>query len=72
MPDWPRRYQMVPVSPEQKRSGGSIGVSHRRAIPFSLPLTTTRTTGHFAPYLNDHLCFERQDGEWKISQWPAA
>jgi hypothetical protein len=25
-PDWPKRYQMVPVSPQQKRSAGSIGI----------------------------------------------
>ena len=67
MPDWPRRYQMVPVSPEQKRSGGSIGVISPVGDTVFFTADYDPTAGHFAPYLNDHLCFERQDDKWKIS-----
>lgn len=65
--DWPKRYQMVPVSPEQKRSGGTTGI-----IPPDGGVIFFRThfgpnTSYFAPYYNSHLCFEERDGAWKVS-----
>lgn len=65
--DWPKRYQMVPVSPEQKRSAGTTGI-----IPPDGGVIFFRThfgsaASHFAHYYNSHLCFEERDGAWKVS-----
>ncbi len=65
--DWPKRYQMVPVSPEQKRSGGTTGI-----IPPDGGVIFFRThfgsnASYFAHYYNSHLCFEKRDGAWKVS-----
>lgn len=65
--DWPKRYQMVPVSPEQKRSGGTTGI-----IPPDGGIVFFRThsgsnASYFAPYYNSHLCFEARDGAWRVS-----
>jgi hypothetical protein len=65
--DWPKHYQMVPVSPEQKRSGGTTGI-----IPPDGGIVFFRThfgpnTSYFAPYYNSHMCFEERDGGWKVS-----
>lgn len=62
---WPRAYQLVPRSGQQRRDGGWTGV-----------LTPEGETVHFrdwpwdprfAPYLNSHLCFVHEAGGWKIS-----
>jgi hypothetical protein len=58
---------MVPVAPEQKRSGGSIGVISPEGGAVFFTADFDPDEGYFAPYLTDHLCFKRQDGEWKIS-----
>lgn len=64
---WPKRYQIVPVAPEQKRSAGSLGVIAPEGGTIFFADGFDPDEGHFAPYLNNHLCFERQDGRWKIS-----
>jgi len=64
---WPKRYQMVPVSDRQKRSGGSIGIVSPDGATIFFEDWFDPAEGHFAPYLNDHLCFRKEDGEWKIS-----
>lgn len=64
---WPKRYQMVPLSPEQKRAGGWTGII---APDGELAFFSTffgPDPGYFAPYLNSHLCFEKRDGAWKVS-----
>jgi len=65
--DWPKRYQMVPVSPEQKRSGGTLGIvtPHGGTVFFRTGFGPDPS--YFASYLNSHLCFEHQDGAWKIT-----
>ncbi|HHZ09204.1 MAG TPA: hypothetical protein GX405_10555 [Rhizobiales bacterium] len=65
--DWPKRYQMVPVSPEQKRSGGTTGIipPHGGTVFFRTHLGPD--TSYFARYYNSHLCFEEQGGAWKVS-----
>lgn len=65
--DWPKRYQMVPVSPEQKRSGGSIGIITPQGGTVFFRVSYGQQTSHFAPYLNSHLCFEQRDGAWRVS-----
>lgn len=65
--DWPKRHQMVPVSPEQKRSAGTTGI-----IPPDGGTVFFRThfgsaASYFAHYYNSHLCFEERDGAWKVS-----
>ncbi len=67
VPGWPKRYQLVPVSPSQKRSGGSIGIVSPAGGTVFFDAMYDPREGHFAPYLNDHLCFEKRDGGWKIS-----
>lgn len=67
-PGWPKRYQMVPVSPQQKRSGGSIGIVGPQGETVFFDAWFRPNEGHFAPYLNSHACFERQEGgAWKVS-----
>ena len=66
-PDWPKRYQIVPASPQQKRSAGSLGIVTPEGGAVFFTADFDPDDGYFAPYLNNHLCFERQDGEWKIS-----
>lgn len=65
--NWPKRYQMVPVSGRQKRSGGSIGIVSPEGTTVFFDQWFNPAEGHFAPYLNDHLCFRKHDGQWKIS-----
>ncbi len=65
--DWPKRYQMVPVSPEQKRSGGTLGIIPPYGGVVFFRAYFGRDASYFASYLNSHLCFEKQDGAWKVS-----
>ena len=65
--DWPKRFQMVPVSPEQKRSGGTIGIITPAGGVVFFRAYFGRDASYFASYLNSHLCFEKQDGAWKVS-----
>ncbi len=65
--DWPKRYQMMPVSPEQKRSGGSLGILTPDGGLVFFRVFYGPDTSHFATYLNSHLCFERRGGAWKVS-----
>ena len=65
--DWPKAYQMVPVSPEQKRSGGSLGIIHPDGGVVFFRAFLGPDTSHFAPYLNSHICFEKGDGGWKVT-----
>ncbi len=65
--DWPKRYQMVPVSPEQKRSGGSLGIIAPQGGVIFFRVFYGPDATHFAPYLNSHLCFERRDGAWTVT-----
>lgn len=65
--DWPKRYQMVPVSPEQKRSGGSLGIIAPQGGVVFFRVFPGADASHFAPYLNSHLCFERRDGAWTVT-----
>lgn len=65
--DWPKRYQMVPVSPEQKRSGGSLGIIAPSGGVVFFRVFYGPDLSHFAPYLNSHLCFERRDGAWAVT-----
>jgi hypothetical protein len=64
---WPKRYQMVPVSPQQKRSGGTIGIVAPGGDTVFFDAWFEPGEGYFATYLNDHLCFEKQGDEWKVS-----
>jgi len=66
-PDWPKRHQIVPASPEQKRSAGSLGIIAPEGGTIFFTANLDPNEGYFAPYLNNHLCFEQQDGQWKIS-----
>ncbi len=66
-PDWPKKFQMVPVSRSQKRSGGSIGIVEPQGETVFFEAWFRPQEGHFAPYLNSHVCFEKQEGDWKIS-----
>ena len=65
--EWPKPYQMVPVAPEQKRSGGSLGIIAPEGGVVFFRVFHGPDQSHFAPYLNSHLCFEQRDGAWKIS-----
>lgn len=65
--DWPKPYQMVPVSPEQKRSGGSLGIIHPAGGVVFFGTFRGPDASHFAPYLNSHLCFEERDGAWRVT-----
>ncbi len=65
--DWPKHYQMVPVSPAQKRSGGSLGIIAPDGGVVFFRTFYGPDPSYFAPYLNSHLCFEKQDGAWKVS-----
>jgi hypothetical protein len=65
--DWPKRYQMVPVSPEQKRSAGSLGIIAPQGGVVFFRVSPGSDANHFAPYLNSHLCFEKRDGAWTVS-----
>lgn len=65
--DWPKPYQMVPVSPEQKRSGGSLGLIHPAGGVVFFGAFRGPDASHFAPYLNSHLCFEERDGAWRVT-----
>jgi hypothetical protein len=59
---------MVPVSPSQKRSGGSIGIVEPQGGTVFFDSWYRPDEGHFAPYLNNHVCFEKQEGgAWKVS-----
>ncbi len=64
---WPKAYQMVPISPGQKRSGGWLGVLEPRGGTVFFRTSYSPHASHFAPYLNSHLCFEQRGGEWKVS-----
>lgn len=64
---WPKRYQMVPVSPEQKRSGGWLGIIAPEGGVAFFRVFYDPDKSHFAPYLNSHLCFEKRDGAWTVS-----
>ncbi|RST87313.1 hypothetical protein EJC49_05780 [Aquibium carbonis] len=64
---WPKPYQMVPVAPEQKRSGGSLGIIHPDGGVVFFSTFHGSDASHFAPYLNSHLCFEEREGAWKVS-----
>lgn len=66
-PAWPKRFQLVPVSPEQKASAGSLGVLSPQGAVFFFDTVPNGPSSHFASYLNDHLCFEKRDGSWKIT-----
>jgi hypothetical protein len=66
-PAWPRRFQLVPESPEQKRAGGWLGVLAPEGGTVFFRTFYGDDASHFASYLNDHVCFERQDGTWKIT-----
>lgn len=65
--DWPKRYQMVPVSPEQKRSGGTTGIIPPDGGVIFFRTHFGSTASYFAHYYNSHLCFEQRDGAWKVS-----
>ena len=67
LPGWPKRYQVVPVSPEQKRSAGTIGIVAPEGDTIFFEAWFEPREGYFATYLNDHLCFEKQGNEWKVS-----
>jgi len=64
---WPKRYQVVPVSPQQKRSGGTIGIVAPGGDTVFFDSLFEPRESYFAAYLNDHLCFEKQGNEWKVS-----
>jgi len=64
---WPKRYQVVPVSPQQKRSGGTIGIVAPGGDTVFFDAWFEPSEGYFATYLNDHLCFKKRGGEWKVS-----
>lgn len=64
---WPKRYQMVPVSPMQKRAGGWLGIVPPEGGIVFFRVFYGADKSRFAPYLNSHLCFERRAGEWKVS-----
>lgn len=64
---WPKRYQMVPVAPEQKRVGGWLGILDPGGdTVFFRAMRWEDDSSYFASYLNDHLCFERRAEGWKI------
>jgi len=65
--DWPKRYQMVPVSPEQKRSGGFLGIIAPQGGVVFFRVFRSADASHFAPYLNSHLCFEKRDDGWAVT-----
>lgn len=65
--DWPKAYQMVAVSPTQKRSGGSLGIIPPEGGVVFFRVFYGPDESYFAPYLNSHLCFEERDGGWKVS-----
>lgn len=65
--DWPKPYQMVPQAPEQKRSGGSLGIIAPEGGVVFFSVFHGPAASHFAPYLNSHLCFEEREGSWKVS-----
>ena len=65
--DWPKRYQMVPESPEQRRSAGSLGIIAPQGGVVFFRVFPGSDANHFAPYLNSHLCFEKRDGAWTVS-----
>jgi hypothetical protein len=58
-----KRFQMVAVSPEQKRSAGWLGIM----APFGGGEFFRQDEAYFAPYLNNHLCFGKLDGEWRVT-----
>lgn len=66
-PGWPRRFQLVPVSPEQKRAGGWLGVLSPGGARVFFRTFPGDDASYFASYLNNHVCFEMQNGAWKIS-----
>lgn len=65
--DWPKRYQMVPVSPEQKRSGGTTGIIPPDGGTVFFHTHFGPNPSYFANYYNSHLCFEERDGAWKVT-----
>ena len=65
--NWPKPYQMVPISPGQKRSGGWLGILDPRGDTIFFRTSYSPHASHFAPYLNSHLCFEQRGGEWRVS-----
>jgi hypothetical protein len=65
--DWPKRFQLVPVSPEQKASAGSIGILTPAGGKVFFRDFFGESQAYFAPYRNDHVCFERGDDGWKIT-----
>jgi hypothetical protein len=64
---WPKPYQMVPVSPEQKRSGGSLGIISPEGGVVFFRVFYGPDASHFAPYLNSHLCFDKGADGWKVT-----
>lgn len=64
---WPKRYQVVPAAREQKRAAGSIRIITPEGHRVFFADGFDRDEGYFASYLNEHLCFTREDGEWRIS-----
>ena len=65
--DWPKRYQMVPVSPQQKRSGGTTGIIPPNGGTVFFHTHFGSNPSYFANYYNSHLCFEERDGAWKVT-----
>lgn len=65
--DWPKRYQMVPVSPQQKRSGGTTGIIPPDGGVIFFTTHFGSAASYFANYYNSHMCFEQRDGAWKVS-----
>ncbi len=64
---WPKRFQLVPVSPEQKAAGGWIGIIAPGGWTAFFRNGPFEGAGRFAPYLNNHVCFEKLGGVWKIT-----
>lgn len=58
-----KRFQMVAVSPEQKRAAGWLGI----IAPVGEVEFIRDGDAYFAPYLNNHICFGRRDGRWKVT-----
>ncbi len=64
---WPKRYQLVPLSPEQKASAGSTGILTPDGVRVFFATSFGDSTAHFARYRNDHVCFERREAGWTIT-----
>ncbi|MER2535849.1 MAG: hypothetical protein ABTQ31_11885 [Rhizobiaceae bacterium] len=64
---WPKRFQLVPVSPEQKAAAGWLGVLSPEDGRFFFRTGFDDGPSYFAPYLNDHVCFEKREGGWRIA-----